>query len=165
MKRLTFYILVLLAAIGLGGATLTAQEAGTSIVFVDSQAAIAAHPAGEEADALRQQASEELGGLRTDLDAIAQRARAGEQLTPEEQERYNTLLRTLQQVDQRYRQQIEQVAAPAIEAVNNVIREVAQEQGYSIVLDIGAASDGLVVYAQDGLNITPQVLERVRALQ
>lgn len=162
MKRLTLFVLALVAALGLAGATLTAQEGTTKIVFVDSQAAIAAHPAGAEAEALRQQAADELGGLRADLDALVQKARSGTQLSADEQERYNTLLRTVQQVDQRYRQQIEEAAQPAIEAVNGVIRDLAQEQGYTIVFDIGAASGGLVVYAQDGLDITPQVLERVR---
>lgn len=133
-----------------------------SIAFVDSQAAIAAHPSGSEAERLEQQASEEIGELREQLEGLSQRARQGEQLTPEENEQYQALLTTLEAVQQRYQSDIQDAAQPAIEAVNEVIRELAADNEIDVVLDIGAASEGLVVYARDGLDLTPRVLEIIR---
>jgi outer membrane protein len=164
MKRLTLILLVVAALVGVAPFTLTAQAPEARIVFVNSQAAIAAHPAGEEAAALEAQAREELGEIRASAQALAERARAGQQLTAEEQERYQTLVATLQTVQQRYESDIAAAAGPAITAVDEAIRAVAQENGYTIVLDAAVAGPqgtNLVVYAQEGLDITAQVIERI----
>lgn len=164
MRRLTFPIVI--ATLLAFAAAAVAQEVDVSedatIAFVDSQAAIAEHPSGAEADRLEQQATEEIGELRDQLRQLAQRRQAGETLTPEESEQYQALLTTLESVQQRYQADIQEAAQPAIEAVNAIIREVAEASGIDVVLDITSASDGLVVYARDGLDITPQVLELVR---
>lgn len=168
MKRLTLILLLVAAIVGVASMNLTAQTPDTRVVFVNSQAVIAAHPAGEEATQLEQQAREELDGIRSSIEELANRARAGEQLTAEEQERYQTLLATLQTVQQRYQAEISAAAEPAVAAVDEAIRAVAQENGYSIVLDsveAGPRGTNLVVYAEDGLDITPQVVERIQAGQ
>jgi Skp family chaperone for outer membrane proteins len=168
MKRLTLTIICVAAILGVASTNLTAQAPETRIVFVNSQAAIAAHPAGEEATALEAQAREELGGIQTSIQEIANRARAGQQLSAEEQERYQTLLATLQSVQQRYDAEIRTVAEPAVAAVDQAIRAIADENGYSIVLDAAVAGPrgtNLVVYAREGLDITDQVVERIEAGQ
>ncbi len=167
MKRLTNLAIgaaIVVAVLALSSVTLTAQDQPTRLVFVDSQAAISAHPAGQAADLLQEQARQELGELRDDIDVLTQRLRAGEQLTPEEDELYQTLLTTLEMVQSRYQADVVATATPAIEAVNQTIEAVAKENGYTVVLDVNvAARDGLVVYAQDGLDITATVVERIRA--
>jgi Skp family chaperone for outer membrane proteins len=66
-------------------------------------------------------------------------------------------------VQSRYQADIAAAAEPAIEAVNDAIRDVAIEREYTIVMDIAAAAEsGLVVYAVDGLDITDLVLSRLR---
>lgn len=163
MRRLTLSTLAVAAILALGTLQLGAQDESTKIVFVDSQAAINAHPNGQEADRLQGQAREEIDELRTQIDALAQRARSGQQLTPEEAERYSALVTTLEAVQQRYQAEIADAATPAIEAVNEVIRTIAEENGYTIVMDIGQAATGLVVYAQPGLDITETVVQEVRS--
>lgn len=163
MRRLTLTFLAVLAVLALGSLQLGAQETPTRIVFVDAQAAINVHPAGQEAERLQGMARQEIDELRTQLDALAQKARGGTQLTPEEAERYSALVTTLEAVQQRYQQDIAATVGPAIEAVNAIIREIAEANGYTIVMDIGQAANGLVVYAQEGLDITQQVLDEVRA--
>lgn len=166
MKRLTLILLCVVAILGVASINLTAQAPSTRIVFVNSQAAIAAHPAGEEATALEAQAREELGGIQSSIQELANRARAGEQLTAEEQERYQTLLATLQSVQQRYDAEIRTVAEPAIAAVDQAIRAVAAENGYSIVLDsdvAGPRGTNLVVFAEEGLDVTDQVVSRIQS--
>jgi outer membrane protein len=163
MKRLTLALLAAAALMVMASATIGAQDQPTRLVFVDAQSLIAAHPGGQAANALRTQASSEIGELRNQLDALQARARAGEALSADEQERFNILLTTLDAVQSRYQADIAAAAQPAIDAVNNAIRDVAQEREYTVVMDISAAAEsGLVVYAADGLDITDAVLARLR---
>jgi len=163
MKRLTLALLAAAALVVAASTTIGAQEQPTRIVFVDAQALIAAHPGGQSANTLRAQATTEITELRNQLDALQARARAGEVLSTDEQERFNILLTTLDAVQARYQADIAAAAQPAIEAVNDAIRAVAQEREYTIVMDIAAAAEnGLVVYAVDGLDITDIVLARLR---
>ena len=107
MKRLT---LLLVAAIAVAlplGAQLGAQDAPVRLAFVDSQALIATHPAGQAANDLRVLATEEIGGLRDRLDALQAKAR-GEGLSNEEAELFNVLLATYDSVQARYAADIAQ---------------------------------------------------------
>jgi len=162
MKRLT---LVLVAAVAVAiplGANLGAQDAPTRLAFVDSQTLIAAHPAGKAANDLRALAAEEIGGLRDRLDGLQAKARA-EGLNNEEAELFNILLATLESVQSRYAADIASAAQPAIDAVNAAIRAVARENGIAVVMDIDAAAEsGLVVYAEEGLDLTEAVAGRLR---
>lgn len=162
MKRLT---LLLVAAIAVAlplGAQLGAEEAPVGLAFVDSQALIATHPAGQAASELRVLATEEIGGLRDRLDALQAKAR-GEGLSNEEAELFNVLLATYESVNSRWAAEIAAAAQPAIEAVNAAIRAVAEEAGIAVVMDIDAAAEsGLVVYAAPGLDLTEAVAARLR---
>lgn len=162
MKRLTLLAAAVVLAMVPLASTLTAQDQPTKMVFVDSQALLAAHPAGQAASGLREQAQTEIDEIRAQLDVIQDRARSGAQLTNEETERFNILLATLETVQVRYQADIAAAAAPAIEAVNAAIEAVSLENGYTIVMDIGASADmGLVVYAAEGLDITDAVMARL----
>lgn len=162
MKRLT---LLLVAAVAVAlplGANLGAQDAPTRLAFVDSQALIATHPAGQSANDLRTLATEEIGGLRDRLDALQAKAR-GEGLSNEEAELYNVLIATYESVQARYAADIATAAQPAIDAVNEAIRAVAVEAGIAVVMDIDAAAEsGLVVFAAEGLDLTEAVAARLR---
>jgi Skp family chaperone for outer membrane proteins len=167
MNRLIIFLLVVTGLIILS-ANLSAQESQTRIVFVDSQAAIRAHPAGEASKLIEDQAKTEIDALQADLQAIVEKANSGQQLTAEEQTRFQTLRSTLSSVQQRYTADIAEAVKPALAAVDQVIREVATENDYTLVLDrtvAGPTGINLVVYAKEGLDITPQIIERVRALQ
>jgi len=162
MKRLTLALVAALAVAIPLGANLGAQDAPTRLAFVDSQALIAAHPAGRAANELRQLAAEEIGGLRDRLDGLQAKARS-EGLSNEEAELFNILLATLESVQARYTADIAAAAQPAIEAVNAAIRAVALANGVAVVMDIDAAAEsGLVVYASDGLDLTDEVAARIQ---
>jgi outer membrane protein len=159
MNRIVALVLGAAVAMVLFASTLTAQPQSTRIVFVDSQALIAAHPGGQAAAALQTQAQTELDEIRGQLDAIEAKARTGQQLTNDEAERFNILLTTFDTVQARYRADIANAATPAIQAVNSAIRTVATQNEYAVVFDIGAAAEnGLVVFAADDLDITEMVL-------
>lgn len=168
LRERSLLLVVVLMAIFLGSSFLTAQVGETRIVFVDSQEAIRAHPAGEASRALEQQAQTEIEALQTDLQALVEKANSGAQLTPDEQTRFQTLRSTLTSVQQRYAGEIGAAVEPALLAVDEVIQAIATENDYTLVLDRNVAGPqgiNLIVYAKEGLDITPQVVERVRAGQ
>lgn len=143
---------------------LSGQSRETKVVFVRSQAAILAHPAGARVEELRQQAEAEIGDLVAGIQEIQGRIAAGEELTPEENERYQALVTSANAVDERYRQEIEAAARPAIEAVNAVLAQLAAENGYTVILDADKARElDLVVYADTDLDITQLVIDRLNA--
>lgn len=162
MKRLTLALVAVVAVALMLGANLGAQDAPARIAFVDSQALIASHPAGQAANELRALAAEEIGGLRERLDGLQAKARA-EGLNNEESELFNVLVATYDSVQARYAADIAQAAQPAIEAVNAAIRTVAQANAVAVVMDIEAAAEsGMVVYAAEGLDLTEAVAELLR---
>jgi outer membrane protein len=164
MKRFLF-IAAIIGVLAFS-ATLVAQQVLAGIVFVDTQAAIAAHPAGAQAKTLEVQAKAEVDALQAELKALADKANAGQALSADEQSRFQTLRTTLLDVQQKYATQIGETAKPALEAVDAAIKAVAEENGYKIVMDSGVAGIGganLVVYASPDLNITQQVIDRVAA--
>jgi outer membrane protein len=162
MKRLIVVGLTVIVVLALTLVTPNAQKQTATIVFVDSQAAINAHPAGQAASDLQVQAREEVDFIRNSIEALNRRVIQGEDLPAADRERLQVLLATLDSVQLRYQEDISAAAQPAIEEVNDVIRELATGNGYAIVLDTLVAGNGLVVFAQDGLDITPLVLERIR---
>jgi len=166
MKRLTLVALAAVLLVPLVAAAPSVQSQPARIAFVDSQAAINAHPAGKAADKLKQQAQTEINGIRDKINALAQQQQQGQQLTAAEQERYSTLVTTLNAVQQRYQTDIQKAAQPAVLAVNKAIKEVANKDGFTIVLDsraAGQSGSGLVVYADQNLDITPQVIDQMKA--
>jgi len=165
MKRLTLVALAAVLLVALVAASPSVQNQPAHVAFVDSQAAINAHPAGKKADQLKQQAQTEINGIRDKINTLAQKQQQGQQLTPQESERYQTLVSTLNAVQKRYQNDIQTAAQPAVTAVNTAIKEVAQQDGYTIVLDsraAGSSGSGLVVYADQNLDITPQVIDQMK---
>jgi outer membrane protein len=162
MKRLTLALLTVLAVALTLGVNLGAQDAPVRLAFVDSQALIAAHPAGQQANDLRELAATEIGDLRAQLDELQAKAQAAGGLSNEDGELFNLLVTTYESVQTRYQSDIAAAAQPAIEAVNAAIKAVADENGIAVVMDIAAAAEsGLVVYAADGLDLTDAVAERL----
>lgn len=155
-------ILAAAAVLTLGSLNLNAQAPGSQIVFVDSQAAINAHPAGSAARAVEEQGRIELEDIRKEIDSIAQRARAGQDIGPEEQETYQVLLTTYDSIMNRIMNEAGTAAQPAVEAIDRTLRELSAEFGYTLVLDqTVAAGSGLVVFAAEGLDITELVISRI----
>lgn len=163
MRRLTLLGLVGAVVVAFAASSLSAQSRPTKVVFIDSQAAIMAHSSYEAVAAITQQASAELNELAASISAIERRIVAGEQLSAVDAERYETLRTSLTAVDNRYRAEIDAVAAPAVAAVNEIIAELAQENGYTIVIEREVARESrLVVYSDGDLDITQMVLDRLQ---
>ncbi|MFA5568437.1 MAG: OmpH family outer membrane protein [Trueperaceae bacterium] len=162
MRRLTLLGLAAAVVVALFASSLSAQSRQTKLVFVDAQAVLRAHPAGQAVEDLRAQAATEIKGLTDSISALENKLGSGQTLTPEESERYSTLRSTLQAVQARYLDEINKAAAPAVQATNEAIAELAKENGYTVVMDrVEAANQHLVVYADDDLDITQLVIDKV----
>jgi len=149
MNRVSFILLTLLIAVV--ASTAWVQQGQTRIAFVDSQAAIRAHPAGAQAKVLEEQAKAEVEALQADINLILEKANSGQQLTADEQNRFQTLRSTIVSVQQRYAEEIR-----------------ATTNDYGVVLDSRVAGQegiNLVVFAKPELSITQQVIDRVSVMQ
>ena len=136
-----------------------AQEQTTTLrlAFVDTQALIRAHPANASIQQLGESLETELAELNTQRQELLAK-RQTQELTAEEEELLQALTVTIQTRQQSGVSEIQEAAAPAEEAANTIIREIASSEGYSMVLDIAAAG-GLVVYAaEDVPDITEQAI-------
>ncbi len=164
MKRVTVLGAALVLALAFAFTHLSAQSRPTKVVFVRSQAAILAHPAGARVEELKEQAQAEMGDLANSIKELEDRIAAGQQLSPEENERYQALLTSANAVQDRYRQEIDAAAQPAIEAVNEILAQLAEENGYTVILDADKARElQLVVYGDPDLDVTQMVIDRLQA--
>lgn len=165
-KALFTGLLTLLTLLPLASAQEAAPAAGFSVAFVRSEELLAAHPAGQAASELTEQARTELEGISQSVQPLLEKRNTGEQLTAEEQNTLELSQRTLQETQERYQQEIEAAAQPATEAINAIIQQVAQEEGYSLVMNYAVANtSGLVVYADTAKvpDITQAVIDRIGA--
>ena len=157
--------LVLLLALFWASSNLVAQEEGTRIVYINSREAVDAHPEAARINELRAQFEAEISEVQAQLQPFIDRVSSGQELTTQERETATTLQQTLAATQQRWQQDLAAAAEPAVTAVQAAIETIAQENGYDIVLDgnvAGQAGINLIIYADDSLNITQQVIERIR---
>lgn len=143
----------------------SAQDAPPlSIAFVSSSQVLAAHPAGQAAEELGQQARTEIQEIEAALRPLVTKANSGAQLTAEEQNQLELTQRTYQETRDRYAQDIDAAAQPAEQEIDGIIRQIAAENGYTLVLNFDVArTSGLVLYADEGNvpNITEQVIAEI----
>lgn len=144
-------------------APLTAQDTPTRIVFIDSARLFEAHPQGASVAELIRQREADLAELRSELEAIVARVQGGQEASLEDRQRYDLLARTIEESNRRWAQEINTAAEPISASIDGAISTVARENGYNIVLDgVVASTSGLIVYADDDLDITERVIERIR---
>lgn len=146
----------------------SAQEAASaplSIAFVQTSQVLAAHPAGQAAAELTEQARAELQEIATTLQPLVAKANSGQQLTADEQNTLELSQRTYQETQQRYQQEIEAAAQPAEAQINEIISQIAEEAGYTLVLNRElAATSQLVVYGAESIpDITEEAIARIQA--
>ena len=74
------------------------------------------------------------------------------------------LVTCINAVKDRFALEIDAAARPAIEAVNGILADLAEENGYTIIMDADKARElDLVVYADPDLDITQMVVDRLNA--
>ncbi len=154
------YLVILMT--GLIFSTVAFAQQGFAIAFVNPTALLAAHPAGQAAAALLQQRDAELQPLLDEIQLLQTKSQTAD-LNADDRARATLLIRTVEEVRQRYVADIQSASAPALLDINTAIAMVAQQNGYTLVLDGEIASAeglGLVVYADPSVvfDITEEVI-------
>ncbi len=182
MSSIFRYSLGTLLVVGLAAGPLAAQEEteapppsppppGTQMVFVNTQAILPQVPGAREAQETWQ---EELQGynaevqrLRVEVDSLlaAYRqqeamlsAQAREQRQQEIIDRQQQLQQRATELEQTANQRQQELLAPILDRVGQVIEAVRQERNYTIVFDISGSG---VVAADPSLDVTALVLEKI----
>ncbi|MCG8467501.1 MAG: OmpH family outer membrane protein [Gemmatimonadetes bacterium] len=144
---------------------------GTSLVFVNTQAILPVAPGADSAQARFQavvsQFEAELAGLATQIDSMLADYRRQESLMgqagrEQKQQEILDLQRSAQQrqqeLDVQSQQRRNELLAPILQRVTDVIEEIRSERGYAMVFDIAESG---VIAADNSLDITGAVLERL----
>jgi outer membrane protein len=173
MKR--FLGIGVLAAIGLslsmvGDAAAQAQKLG----FVNTNQIVAEAPGAAEA---RQSLEAEMQGYRTELDRLETEldslqtawerqqstlsATARQQRQTELQQKFTGYQQRAAELQQTAQRREQELIAPLMQRIAGMIEEVRVEGGYSMIFD--AAAGSIIVAADPALDVTQQVLAKLRA--
>lgn len=160
MRSLTYRLTPLVLILAMFGLAVAQDGAAPfRVAFVDTQALIAAHPAQAEIERIGEALDAELQELLGQRQALLQK-QAGAGLTPEEEELLQALNVTIETRRDAGLGDIRSAAAPAEQAANEIIREIANQDGFALVLDLDQAA-GLVVFASSAV---PDITEAAVAL-
>ena len=145
--------------------------AGTGLVFVNTQAILPIAPGADSAQIRFQEVLQrydaELQGLANELDSLMNIYRqqqalldqAGrEQWQEDIQEKQRLAQERQAELERESTRQRDQLLEPILIRITEVIEEIREEQGYSIVFDVAESG---VVAADTSLDITAAVLERL----
>ena len=168
--------LILAGSAASQGTTAASGPAPTKIGYINSQAILAQAPGRAEAEAqfdkevgvYRQQIQRMDDSLKTMMAAFDRDAAKLDSATREtrrttigqKEVEYQTRARGL---DSTMQARQAQLVKPIMERVQNVIEQIRGEDGYAMILDVGAQVS-LVVAADKRLDLTDKVLARLKAM-
>ena len=150
-------------------------QGGLKIAYVNSQKIIAEAPGRAEAEAqiqkdmntYREQVQKMGDSLNTLIasytkseSTLSEAARTAKQKEIQDKER--EYQQRVQGLEQKAQQRQAELVRPIMEKINSIIEQVRAEKGYAMVLDAGSQS-GVVVAADSSLDITDQVITRLKA--
>lgn len=155
-----------------------ASGADLKIGFIDSERIFAEYQGTSQAqtefEADIQSWNQELESKRRELEKLTEEYQSQALILSEakKREREEDLQRRRSELDAfvqeiwgptgKVAQRNEQLTRPIVEKIREVLNEIGEAQGFSIIFD---AIDGNVVYADQALDLTDQVLERLNAEQ
>jgi outer membrane protein len=163
-------LLVAIFAVGTTNASAQAQKYG----FINSSQIVAQAPGAAEA---RQSLEAEMQGYRTELDKLEAQldslqttyerqqaslsATARQQRQQELQQKFAAYQQRAAELQQTAQRREQELVAPIMQRIGGVIEEVRKEGGYALIFDAAAA--GVIVAADPALDLTEQVLAKLRA--
>jgi outer membrane protein len=162
--------------IGAAGATASAQGSGTpKLAFIRSQDIFAQTPGRAEAETRfnkeldSARAQEKVWGdsvntllgdyARTESTLSADAKTTRQAAIREKQAQFQ---QRQQQLEQQVQQDNQKLVQPILQRINSIIEGIRAEQGYAFVFDAQATGGG-VIAADKSLDITDQVIARLRA--
>jgi len=141
------------------------KDVPSRVGFIDAEAVIRAHPRYDEVAKLQEQADAELKPLLEKIRALEQKIASG-QATAKDREDYQVLTEAAKKVSEKWTPKIQEKLDPLIKEVDAVVAQVAQELGFSVIMNRRvAAQSNLVVYADPNTDITQAVIEALKKLK
>lgn len=159
-------LLLLAGATALQGQTLKLGWINSAEILEEAPGA---RQASEEFNRYLQGSYAEIERMSSELQALMdQYDRAQLTLTPEARDRRQQEIQRKQQEYQARMEELEEQAAqrqqelvqPIMDRVNQVIDQLREEGGYAIIFDVAAGS---IIAVDPSLDLTPEVLRRLRA--
>lgn len=161
--------------VGLFAATASTAAAQTlKYGFINSTQIVAQAPGSAEA---RQSLETEMQGYRTELDRLEAQldslqttyerqqaslsATARQERQQELQQRFAAYQQRATELQQTAQRREQELVAPIMQRISGVIESVRLEGGYAMIFD--AAAGGVIVAADPALDLTEQVLAKLRA--
>lgn len=170
MKRIFYTTTALMLALG---APRPAHAQGAKIAYINSQSILAEAPGAKEAqtkfDSDMAQYRTEVQTMQTELEGLVkQYDQQQAMLSPSAKQQRQADIQTKQKayqdrlaaIDQRAGQRQQELVQPVMDKINQVIEQIRAEGNYTIIFDV---SSGGVVAADPGLDLTPEVIRRLRA--
>lgn len=169
---------ILLAGFLLIFAAVSAQGADLKVGFIDSERIFAGYTGTSEAqaefDADIQKWTQDLEQQRRELEKATEEFQSQSLILSEakRREREEEIQRRRNELDAfvqdiwgpngKVAQRNEQLTRPIVEKIREVLNEIGDAEGFSIIFD---ATDGNIVYADNALDLTDRVLEQLNAQQ
>ncbi len=158
MKRFWLFVPMLTGLLLSGLLVAQDRPVASKIGYLNARAVVEAHPQFAKIKELQAKAEAELKPLRDQLQPLEAKIRAGN-ATAQEQQSYRTLAQNLQEAGKKWTDQQNAALRPITEEIDKLVSKIAQEQGFAMVLDQEvAASSGLVVYADEELDLTQAIV-------
>jgi outer membrane protein len=151
---------IILMLLVLGSAAF-AQPKSTKICFVQSQPILEAHPDGPKVVAFKTDADKELKPILEQARGLQSKVNSGG--TAAERQQLDTLSKTIQATQRKWQDRIDKVLKPIEVDIDKAIATTAKMLGCNVVFDrLAARNSALVVYADDDLDITKEVIKTLQ---
>jgi outer membrane protein len=156
MRRIVFSALLVVGSVAF------AQPKSTRLCFVQSGPILEAHPEGPKIVAAKVNAEKELKPILEAARALQSKASAGSASAAERQQ-LDTLSKTIQATQRKWQSRIDALLKPVEVDVDKAIATTARALGCNVVLDrLAARNSALVVYADEDLDITQDVIKTLK---
>jgi outer membrane protein len=140
-----------------------AQPKSTKLCFVQSQPILEAHSDGSKIVALKADAEKELKPILEQARAL--QAKVGG-ISAAERQQLETLSKTIQATQRKWQEKIDKLLQPIEADIDKAIASTAKVLGCNVVLDrLVARNSALVVYADDDLDITKDVIKTLQTMK
>lgn len=174
MMRTLLSGLILAAGIGAFAMPAQAQAQTPKFGYINSQRIIAEAPGAQEARQTMEQrmtaARQELEALEDTLQTmVAEYEKQQVMLSPDARKQREDAIRQKQaayqqratQLEQQVAQRQQELVQPIMDRIESVLSELRKEGNYAFIFDQAA---GAIVAADPALDLTPQVLQRLKAM-
>ncbi len=129
--------------------------------FVNAQELLKAHPQGKAVQDLRDAANKEVKPIADQLTALQTKI-AGGTATAADRQQFDTLKKTYDATGKKWQDKIAKAIDPITKDVDVAVKKTSQRLSCAVTLDKSISASGLVVYADEDLDITKEVTKDLK---